>query len=224
MQTVLCFGDSNTWGCPPFANIAQTPDRIAHADRWPRVMNDALGVDAWVIEEGLSGRTTVFDDPIEGIHKNGMRTIIPVLETHSPIDVVVIMLGTNDFKDQFTITAFNSARGVLTLVQTIKGHYALVDRGPEILIVTPPSVSDAAEPAIWGDAHRRCADHAHYLEQVAQRTGCFHFDSNRVVSVGIDGIHIDEASHRILGRALAVEVRGILAMRNPRGPQRSFTS
>jgi lysophospholipase L1-like esterase len=224
MQTVLCFGDSNTWGCPPFANIAQTPDRIAHGDRWARVMAATLGPEAWVIEEGLSGRTTVFDDPIEGIHKNGARTIIPVLETHSPIDVVILMLGTNDFKDQFTITAFNSARGILTLVQMIKGHYALVDRGPEILIVTPPSVSEAAEPAIWGDAHRRCEHHSYYLEQVAQRTGCFHFDANRVVKVGIDGIHMDEAAHRALGVALAGEVGRILGLRSPKGPTRAFTS
>lgn len=224
MRTVLCFGDSNTWGCPPFANIAQTPDRIAHDERWARVMSASLGNDVWVIEEGLSGRTTVFDDPIEGIHKNGARTIVPVLETHSPIDVVIIMLGTNDFKDQFTITAFNSARGVLTLVQMIKGHYALVDQGPEILIVTPPAVSQEAEPAIWGDAHQRCKDHAHYLEQVAHRTGCFHFDANTVVRVGADGIHLDEPSHRVLGQALAGEVGQILNLRGRKGRRRSFTS
>ena len=224
MQTVLCYGDSNTWGCPPFANLAQTPDRIAHEDRWPRVMNARLGSDAWVIEEGLSGRTTVFDDPIEGTHKNGARMIIPLLETHSPIDVVVIMLGTNDFKDQFTITSFNSARGVLTLVQMVKGHYALVDRGPEILIVTPPAVSEAAEPAVWGDACERCKDHAHYLEQVAHRTGCFHFDANTVVSVGIDGIHMDEPSHLALGERMATEVGQILDLRGGKRPRRSFTS
>jgi lysophospholipase L1-like esterase len=224
MQTVLCFGDSNTWGCPPFANIAQTPDRIGHHRRWPRVMNAVLGPDVWVIEEGLSGRTTVFDDPIEGSHKNGARMIVPILETHSPIDLLILMLGTNDFKDQYTITAFNSARGMLTLIQMVRGHYAMVDRGPEILIVTPPSVSEAAEPAIWGDAHRRCADHAHYLAQVAERTGCFHFDANRVVAVGIDGIHLDEEAHAVLGRALAAEVRQILALRREGGQQRSFTS
>jgi len=224
MFTILCFGDSNTWGCPPFANIAQTPDRIALNDRWPQVMRHALGPQSWVVEEGLSGRTTVFDDPIEGIHKNGTRTLIPILETHSPLDVVILMLGTNDFKDQLTITAFNSARGVLTLLQMIKGHYALVDRGPEILIVTPPTVSDKAEPAIWGDAWRRSANHAYYLEQIAQRTGCFHFDANRVVAVGIDGIHIDEAGHHTLGKVLAAEVQRILALRSPKPSRKPFTS
>jgi lysophospholipase L1-like esterase len=216
MTTVVCFGDSNTWGCPPYANIAQTPDRIDFERRWAQVMGRHLGRPAHIIEEGLSGRTTVFDDPIEGIHKNGSRTLVPVLESHAPMDLLVIMLGTNDFKDQFSISAFNSARGMLTLIQMVKGHYALVERGPEILVVTPPALGEAAEPAIWGNGYRRCADHAYYLEQVASRTGCFHFDANRVVRAGIDGVHLDEASHDILGRALAQEVDAILQMRSAR--------
>jgi lysophospholipase L1-like esterase len=216
VTTIVCFGDSNTWGCPPYANIAQTPDRIPYERRWAQVMGSALLEPAHVIEEGLSGRTTVFDDPIEGIHKNGARTLIPVIESHAPMDVLIIMLGTNDFKDQFSISAFNSARGMLTLIQMVKGHYALVERGPEVLVVTPPSIGEAAEPAIWGDGHRRSSDHAYYLEQVASRTGCFHYDANKVVQAGIDGIHLDEAAHTKLGAALAKEVAAILEMRNVR--------
>ena len=102
---------------------------------------------------------------------------------------------------------------MLTLIQMVKGHYALVERGPEILIVTPPAIGEAAEPAIWGQGHRRCADHAYYLEQVANRTGCFHFDANKVVRAGIDGIHLEESSHEILGKALAREASAILRMR-----------
>jgi lysophospholipase L1-like esterase len=213
MHTVVCFGDSNTWGCPPYANIAQTPDRMAMEKRWAQVMQKGLQPGTIVIEEGLSGRTTVFDDPIEGIHKNGARTLIPALETHAPISLLVLMLGTNDFKDQFSISAFNSARGMLTLIQMVKGHYALVERGPEILVVTPPSITEAAEPAIWGQGARRCVDHAYYLQQVAERTGCFHFDANRVVGAGIDGIHMDEDAHARFGAAIAVEARKILDLR-----------
>lgn len=213
MQTVLCFGDSNTWGCPPYANIAQTPDRMPPEKRWAQVMQRGLEAGTIVIEEGLSGRTTVFDDPIEGIHKNGSRTLIPVLETHAPLDLLIMMLGTNDFKDQFSISAFNSARGMLTLIQMVKGHYALVERPPEILVVTPPAITRDAEPAIWGQGAVRCADHAYYLQQVADRTGCFHFDANRVVQAGIDGIHMDEAAHETFGAAIAVEAKKILALR-----------
>ncbi|QMV02386.1 hydrolase [Devosia sp. D6-9] len=216
MPTIVCFGDSNTWGCPPFANIAQTPDRIAPERRWANVMGRELGAGTWVVEEGLSGRTTVFDDPIEGIHKNGSRTLIPLLESHAPLDVLILMLGTNDFKDQLRIGAYNSARGTLTLVQMIKGHFAMVDHPPEVLVVTPPAITEDAEPAIWGTGYQRCRDHAHYLEQVAHRTGCFHFDANKVVHAGIDGIHLDEPSHAILGRALATEVAAILQLRHNR--------
>lgn len=216
VATIVCFGDSNTWGCPPYANIAQTPDRIPHERRWAQIMGRALPGPVQIIEEGLSGRTTVFDDPIEGIHKNGSRTLIPVIESHAPMDLLIIMLGTNDFKDQFSITAFNSARGMLTLIQMVKGHFALVERGPEVLIVTPPAIGEAAEPAIWGDGHRRCADHAYYLGQVATRTGCFHYDANKVVRAGVDGIHLDESAHEVLGTALAKEAAAILAMRNAR--------
>ncbi len=220
MATIVCFGDSNTWGCPPFANIAQTPDRIVPSRRWANVMGrelrDMLGDGVWVVEEGLSGRTTVFDDPIEGVHKNGSRTLVPILESHAPMDVLIIMLGTNDFKDQLSISAYNSARGMLTLIQMIKGHFAMVEHPPEVLVVTPPAITEAAEPAIWGDGHRRCRDHAHYLEQVAHRTGCFHFDANRVVGAGMDGIHLDEPAHAVLGSALAREVGAILKMRGVR--------
>jgi lysophospholipase L1-like esterase len=213
MNTIVCFGDSNTWGCPPFANIAQTPDRLPPHQRWPNVLGRYLGEDTWIVEEGLSGRTTVFDDPIEGLHKNGMRTIIPVLESHAPLDVLIIMLGGNDFKEQYGISAYNSARGMLTLIQTIKGHYALIDTCPEILIVTPPAITDLAEPAMWGEGWKKCIDHAYYLEQVANRTGCFHYDANRVAKTGMDGCHLEPEEHEALGRALAEEVRSILKLR-----------
>ncbi len=213
MTTVLCFGDSNTWGCPPYADLTQVPERIAFEKRWTNVMGAAIGGGVHIVEEGLSGRTTVFDDPIEGIHKNGARTLIAIVESHAPMDVIVLMLGTNDFKHQYTVSSFNSARGMLTLVQMIKGHYALADGSPEILIVTPPAITEDAEPAMWGHGHRTCAGHAYYLAQVAERTGCFHYDANRVVRAGSDGVHLDEASHAALGAALAREVKAILAMR-----------
>jgi lysophospholipase L1-like esterase len=215
MHTVVCFGDSNTWGCPPFVHVSQQPERLPMAARWTHIMAAAVG-HTHVVEEGLGGRTTVFDDPIEGAHKNGTRTLIAALESHAPLDVFIFMLGANDFKVQFNTTAYNSARGVLTLVQMIKGHYALADACPEILIVTPPAITELAEPAFWDGAHRRCEGHAYYLAQVADRTGCFHFDANRVTTAGQDGVHIDADGHRALGLALGAEVKAILAMRGAR--------
>src|SRR6476620_2290807 len=96
MKTVLCFGDSNTWGCIPYEDIAQPSGRLAFEKRWPNILASHLeGVR--VVEEGLPGRTTVFDDPSEGLHKNGTRTLIATIESHVPLEVIIIMLGTNDF-------------------------------------------------------------------------------------------------------------------------------
>jgi lysophospholipase L1-like esterase len=212
MKNIVCFGDSNTWGCPPFVNIAVPPERYPKAHRWAHIMARELGEDVEVMEDGLSARTTVFDDPVEGQHKNGSRLIQACIETHSPLDLIIIMLGTNDYKVVYNATAFTSARGILTLIQQIKGYYVLADRCPEILIVTTPAITSIAEPAFWGDAWRRCEGHADYLAQVAERTGCFHFDSNTVTSVAGDGIHLDEAGHLALGKALAKEVRQILTL------------
>jgi len=182
--------------------------------RWTNVMVENAKFPIKIIEEGLSGRTTVFDDPIEGEHKNGSRLLVACLETHAPLDLVIIMLGTNDFKTHFNVSSFTSARGILTLIQLIKGYYVLSDDCPEILIVTPPSIDASAEVAFWGDAAERCIGHADYLNQVAERTGCFHFDCNLVAGAVKDGIHLDDAGHRALGQALAPQVMSILEMRS----------
>ncbi|MDA8870090.1 GDSL-type esterase/lipase family protein [Rhizobiaceae bacterium] len=211
-KTVVCFGDSNTWGCEPFEHISVTPRRMPPERRWTHIMCEGSKSEINIIEDGLSGRTTVFDDPIEGQHKNGSRLIVASLETHAPVDLVILMLGTNDFKEHFNASSFTSARGTLTLVQLIKGYYVLSDECPEILIVTPPSLTKEAEQAFWGDAWRRCIGHAEYLGQVAERTGCFHFDANSVASVVRDGIHLDDAGHKALGDALKPMLQRILAL------------
>lgn len=216
MPTIVCFGDSNTWGCKPFTSTVALPQRIEKSKRWAQIMAREAGPDVEVIEDGLSGRTTVFDDPIEGDHKNGSRLIIPCLETHAPIDLLVIMLGGNDFKIHINATAFTSARGVLTLIEKVKGYYVLAERCPEILIVTPPAIDDRTVPEFWGDAWRRCQGHADYLSQVAERTGCFHFDASTVATVGMDGTHMDEEAHAALGLALGKEAHNILALHPPK--------
>ena len=90
MKTILCYGDSNTWGFEPV-----TRNLYGRTERWTGILRQELGLDYDVIEEGLNGRTTVWDDPIEG-HKNGKEQIIPILKSHQPLDLVTIMLGTND--------------------------------------------------------------------------------------------------------------------------------
>src|SRR5262245_18689824 len=104
MPTVLCYGDSNTHGTPPMSDMADQ-GRYPADQRWTGVLRRELGAGWTMIEEGLPGRTTVHDDPIEGVHKNGRRYLLPCLESHRPLDAIVLMLGTNDLKARFSLPA-----------------------------------------------------------------------------------------------------------------------
>ena len=107
MKTVLAYGDSNTWGA---ATVARPDDRYAYEERWPGVMAATLGGGWRVIEEGLPGRTTVHDDPVEGAYMNGKTYLMPCLRSHRPLDVVAIMLGSNDLKARFAVPASGHRR------------------------------------------------------------------------------------------------------------------
>jgi lysophospholipase L1-like esterase len=99
MKTVICFGDSNTWGADPAGG-----PRYSMEQRWGSILRKELGSGYYIIEEGLCGRTTVWDDPIEG-YKSGKQYIIPCIDSHSPVDLVIILLGTNDLKKRFSLSS-----------------------------------------------------------------------------------------------------------------------
>lgn len=115
MKTILCYGDSNTWGYSP-----ATQDRYGRDERWTGVLRNEIGEGYLVIEKGLGGRTTVWDDPVEGRHKNGETYLLPCLESHQPIDLVIILLGTNDLKRRFCVGAFDIAQGAGGLVRIVQ--------------------------------------------------------------------------------------------------------
>ena len=106
MKSILCYGDSNTYGLMP-----DSPDRYPRDVRWTGILQKKLGEDYYVIEEGLSGRTTLWDDPIEE-HKNGKKYLLPCLDSHKPVDLVILMLGTNDLKTRFSLTPFDIGASV----------------------------------------------------------------------------------------------------------------
>ncbi len=209
MKTVLCYGDSNTWGY-----IGGTGGRMASDIRWTGVMQSALGCTFRVIEEGLSGRTTVWDDPIEG-DKNGETYLRPCLATHKPVDLVVLMLGTNDLKQRFSLSAFDIAAGVEKLARVVMASEAgPADNAPLVLLVCPAIVHAAADMMeMFGeDAEEKSRRMAAYYRAVAQRCGCGFIDASCVVSVcGADGIHLDAAAHAALGKRLAEVVCGMLS-------------
>ena len=207
MKTILCYGDSNTWGYDPVRQ-----DRFARDERWPGVLRQELDEEYLVIEEGLGGRTTVWDDPIEG-YKNGKEYLIPCLETHRPLDLVIIMLGTNDLKKRFSVSAFDIANSVGVLVDVVHKSAAGPNGGvPKVLLLAPPPVARLTEFAeMFEGAEAKSRKLSEHYRRIAQEKGCALLDTAPViVSSDLDGIHFEKGEHQKLGRAVAARVREIL--------------
>jgi len=207
MMRILCYGDSNTWGCDP-----GTYERLDEATRWPRVLGQTLGHGYEVIEEGLGGRTTVWDDPIEG-YKNGRDYLIPCLESHRPLDLVIILLGTNDLKKRFSLSAFDIAQGAGVLVRVVQA--SLSGRGgqspPVLLLAPPPLAALTGYAEMFEDAESKSQKFAGHYERVAKELGCDYLDTATViVSSPLDGIHWEGEEHRKLSKALAAKVKELL--------------
>jgi lysophospholipase L1-like esterase len=207
VKTILCYGDSNTWGYNPSAG-----GRYARDQRWPGVLRTELGEGYLIIEEGLNGRTTVWDDPIEG-YKNGKEYLIPCLETHKPLDLVIILLGTNDLKVRFSVSAFDIANGAGVLVDVVqKSATGPGDRAPQVLLLAPPPVAKLTGFAeMFEGAEAKSRRFAEHYARVAQERGCAFLDTGQViVSSDLDGIHLEASEQRKLGMAVAAPVREIL--------------
>ena len=207
MKTVLCYGDSNTWGYSPVDG-----GRYPRDVRWTGILRKDLGEEYLIIEEGLNGRTTVWDDPIEG-YKNGKEYLIPCLETHKPIDLVVIMLGTNDLKVRFSVSAFDIASGAGVLVDIVqKSVTGPDDKAPQVLLLAPPSVARLTDfSEMFEGARKKSRKFAAHYRRVAQERECAFLDTAQVIaSSNLDGIHLEPEEHTKLGRAVAEQVREIL--------------
>lgn len=210
MKTVLCYGDSNTHGQVPGGSPLE---RFSPEERWPGAMRSALGADWYVIEEGLSGRTTVHNDPIEGDIKSGRLYLRPCLMSHAPIDLVILMLGTNDLKARFGQPASEVAMGIGCLIHDIRelkpgpgGH------APEILVVAPPPMLDdiGEWEGIFSGAQPKSHQLAHEFEVIADSLEVHFFDAGSVItSDPADGFHLSREAHETLGHAIAQEVVNI---------------
>jgi lysophospholipase L1-like esterase len=204
-RTLLTFGDSNTHGSPPIV----TPGlygRFGPKDRWPTVAAEALGPGWSLIEEGLPGRTTGLEDPIMGAHMNGQTGLRIALESHGPIDVLTIMLGTNDLKTRFAPSVdriTGGAAGLLDIalsepIQTRHGGF-------KVLLICPPPVVETGpiRDQFWG-AEAVGPHLANSYRALAAARGVGFFDAGSVIEVSKqDGIHYEPGAHRMLGAALA---------------------
>ena len=219
MHQILVYADSLTWGIVP-----DTRKRWPFSTRWPGVMERVLvtsGHDVRVIEDCLNGRRTVWDDPFKP-GRNGRVGIEQRIEVNSPLALVILMLGTNDFQSVHQLTASHSAQGVATLVQAIR--QAPIEPGmpvPAILIVAPPAIREpkgAIAPKFEGAA-QRSAGLAAALSAVARERDCEFFDAGTVTPTSrVDGVHLDSDQHERLGMAMA-EVVGPMLQRAQRTEQ-----
>ena len=214
MNRILCFGDSNTWG-----NISATPDRFPADVRWTGVLQRELGDDYLVIEEGYNGRTSVFTDVVEG-RLSGIDYFGPCLDSQSPLDLVIIMLGTNDL---VRTDAFGATEGVRALIErTWEMHkpdrvkpYPVFTDEPRILVIAPPLMHTLLEQH-EGERHRRAPQEsrkfARLYGQLAKELGVEFLDASIYAEPSdVDGIHMGEASHRRLGEAIAHKILQIFA-------------
>jgi lysophospholipase L1-like esterase len=196
-RVVLCFGDSNTYGSIP----GEKGGRYDAETRWPGVLARELG-DGWrIIEEGLPGRTTVFDDPISP-YRRGADYLPPCLASHSPLDVVVIFLGTNDLKARFAAGAVDIAAGVGVLAQTA---LATTSR---VLLLGLPRLGAGLSPEFAG-AEEKAAELPRYLAEQAAWLGADLLDLGDVTYSALDGIHLDLEGHTAVGELVAPHLSGM---------------
>lgn len=204
-RTIVCFGNSNTYGMPPM-EFAGDWRRHAPDVRWPGIAGRMLGPDWTLIEEGLPGRTTLHDDPIEGAHKNGLKDLPSILESHRPIDALVLMLGTNDLKMRFSVPPEDIAASVALIVQAIKASPAGPDgQAPKILLIAPARIIETGVLAgmLTGGAEKSARLPA-LLAKVASAEEVAFLDADALIAVShVDGVHLDAAAHATLGRAVA---------------------
>ena len=208
-RTILCFGDSNTHGTKPMPTL-DGAGRFGHEARWPSVMARALGHDFDVIAEGHPGRTTVHDDPMEGEYRNGLRVLPALLESHKPLDLVILKLGTNDLKNCFHVSAADIAFFLDRLIRLTRASGAGPDgSSPDVLVIAPPPILEAgclAEMFAGGAA--KSQDLSSAIQAMTARMGAAFFDAGTIIAVSpVDGIHYEAESQMTLGLAMAKVLR-----------------
>jgi len=205
--SVVCFGDSLTWGFNPVDK-----SRYGHDIRWTRLLQKELGDGFYVVEEGVNGRTTVFEDPVKG-DKNGLAHLETVRKTHMPIDILVIMLGTNDLQARFSMNAETIAIAMGRLLDFARRPTDDMEgRAPKVLLMSPPPLAPMdGTPFVAqfseqseGESHRLAAC---YREKAAEYGVAF-FDTGTVISASpVDAIHFEAEPQAGLAKAIAEEVR-----------------
>ncbi len=213
-KSILCYGDSNTFGHRPMDG-----QRYPYGVRWTSLLAENLGKDFQVIEAGLNSRTTVIDDEVEK-YRNGLKYIDVVVEMNWPLDLVILMLGTNDMKVRYQAQAVDIAEGARSIVREIRRLHQEIrpDWMPQILLVSPLLVGEKIRDGLSDCSEGFGGERAYWLsrelaplyQQVAREEGCHFLDAGSVASAGTaDALHLEEEGHRDLAAAMEAKVREI---------------
>ena len=201
---IVCFGDSNTHGyCADPSDCADGGNRFNENERWTCLLQQALGEEYLVLEEGLGGRTTVF---VDALHESmdGVGVAYPVLMSHEPVDLLVIMLGTNDTKERFAANAAAIAVGMERLIQKCQSTPCWGAKGSNILVVCPPPLGAGFHDEVMG---KGCVEKSvalpPYMKVVAERNGCAYFDARDCEMNPVDFTHLTKKGHAKLAEELA---------------------
>ena len=211
---ILCYGDSNTWGCiGRWEESEQPEDRYDHLHRWPGVLQQELGNGFHVIEEGLCGRTTIYSPP-ETPWYNGEPYLLPCLRTHSPLDLVILMLGTNDLLHNQQMTQEHLGDGITRLLEIIRENpkWGRGAQSPNILLLAPIPIAPSSPqgrvlvyPKFRGEIGRELSLHfPKVYAEVAAKNECWFLNAaDYAEPCAADGVHMDTESHVRLGKAVA---------------------
>jgi lysophospholipase L1-like esterase len=203
VRSVLCFGDSNTWGFDP-----ETTERFPRDVRWTGRLQAALGGEWLVVEEGLSGRTATLESPV-AFGKNGLSYLQPCLDSHAPLDAVLIALGTNDLAERYSLTATDVARAAGLLAYVVsKSDAGPGGAAPLPILVCPPRVGDAAWEEDWAGAPAKSALLPDRFTTVAEDGGYELIDLGEATRFSdLDGIHLDRPGHAAVAVLVERELR-----------------
>ncbi|SFC62563.1 SGNH/GDSL hydrolase family protein [Pseudoalteromonas denitrificans] len=208
MKNILCFGDSNTWGYTPL-----TTERYPLNIRWTGVLQSLLGEGFCIIEEGLNGRTCIHDDPTR-TDRNGIKLLPSILKSNSPLDLVIIMLGTNDLKASLKQTAYSISLGAKLVCESILNSEMLGLKNTQILLISPSHVEivpeeDKDEFAHAYDMSRKLSQ---YYSIIAKELDIHFYNAAKIVKTSkLDGVHWDGEQHIFFAEQLSHKIHAILS-------------
>jgi lysophospholipase L1-like esterase len=209
MKNILCFGDSNTWGYTPISGV-----RYLKNERWPSVLQNIVGRQFHIIEEGLNGRTIA--NNVEGRPARSGAEILPILlESHRPLDLVIVSLGTNDLLKAFDLSAKNIARNMKVLCLSISNNEFIAQQKckTKILVISPPHLGNLPkeDKLLFNDGHEKSKQLAIHYEKLAEELDVNFMDAQDIIQTSdIDGIHWTTEQHQEFAEAISKKVIRLL--------------